>query len=252
MTTTVTDEDRYAFDVQGYLVFRGVLSEDQLAGLNATIDEVGAAAEDTTPDSHNFRTDVLTWSQGFRDLIDHPVLMPYLKEWVDARVRIDHVYPIFATAGAPRGALHGGGHHSDSLFYYHADPSGIRTGLVAASWALTDNPPGEGGFMCIPGSHKAAFARPESYDDLVIEVPLAAGDMVLFTESLTHGTLPWTAAHQRRQLFYKYCPGATAWSLVPWPEELKDAATPAQRALLEPPYWWGRDGVRREVEAAVA
>jgi hypothetical protein len=34
--------------------------------------------------------------------------------------------------------------------------------------------------------------------------PIKAGSLCLFTEGLTHGTLPWTAKHTRRTLLYKY------------------------------------------------
>ena len=33
-----------------------------------------------------------------------------------------------------------------------------------------------------------------------------AGDCILFTEKMTHGTVPWEGAGERRTLFYKYVP----------------------------------------------
>ncbi len=33
-----------------------------------------------------------------------------------------------------------------------------------------------------------------------------AGDALIFTEALTHGTLVWQGEHQRRSLIYKYSP----------------------------------------------
>ena len=33
---------------------------------------------------------------------------------------------------------------------------------------------------------------------------MPAGSVLLFTESLTHGTAPWQAQHERRTLLYKY------------------------------------------------
>ena len=54
---------------------------------------------------------------------------------------------------------------------------------------LVDHPAGAGGFTCIPGSHEAAFPVPERLEvDLAVEVPLRAGDLVVFAEALTHGT----------------------------------------------------------------
>ena len=42
-------------------------------------------------------------------------------------------------------------------------------------------------------------------------VPLKAGSAVIFTEALTHGTIPWTAEHERRALFCRYMPGHMAF-----------------------------------------
>lgn len=33
-----------------------------------------------------------------------------------------------------------------------------------------------------------------------------AGDCILFTEKLKHGTIPWTGKNERRTLFFKYVP----------------------------------------------
>ena len=89
----------------------------------------------------------------------------------------------------------------DPAQHYRNESGRIRTGLIAAQWALVDHPPGAGGFMCIPGSHKSGFQLPSTFDrELVVEVPLRAGDVVVFTEALTHGTLPWQGAEQRRTL----------------------------------------------------
>jgi hypothetical protein len=33
-----------------------------------------------------------------------------------------------------------------------------------------------------------------------------AGDCILFSEKLKHGTIPWTGSKERRTLFFKYVP----------------------------------------------
>jgi hypothetical protein len=57
----------------------------------------------------------------------------------------------------------------------------------------------------------------------------------VFTEALTHGTLPWQHDEQRRTLLYKYSPGNSAYSNVRWPDELLASCTERQRLLLQPP-----------------
>ena len=67
--------------------------------------------------------------------------------------------------------------------------------------------------------------------------------MVIFNEATIHGTLPWQAKHQRRSLLYRYSPnfmhfhGGVYETIMPeWVKEL----TPAQQAVLEPPYIYHR------------
>ena len=63
-----------------------------------------------------------------------------------------------------------------------------------------------------------------------------AGDMLIFTEALVHGTTTWTSDQRRRSLLYKYSPGYSAWASA---ERLDDAramaADDVQRDLLRPP-----------------
>jgi ectoine hydroxylase-related dioxygenase (phytanoyl-CoA dioxygenase family) len=89
----------------------------------------------------------------------------------------------------------------------------------------------------VPGSHKANFPLPGAPDRaLVVEVPLAAGDLVVFTEALTHGTLDWEGPSVRRTLLYKYSPGSSTWAEDQrWPASLLQQLTERQRLLLQPP-----------------
>ena len=90
----------------------------------------------------------------------------------------------------------------------------VVVALVAVQWALADQGPDDGGFVCVPGSHRANFPVPaDANPGLVVRVPMRAGDVVFFTEGLTHGTAPWQAAHDRRALLYKYAPGHSCWGI---------------------------------------
>jgi hypothetical protein len=70
---------------------------------------------------------------------------------------------------------------------------------------------------------------------------MKAGSALVFTEALTHGTLPWKGSHERRTLLYRYAPGNMVYGSEPsihprGYESFKDELTPLQRALMEPPY----------------
>jgi hypothetical protein len=231
----LTDAERYRFDLQGFLVRPGVLRAREVAGLHEAVDALGVPAPGTSVASQRF-SGHLQADARFRALVDHPAVLEVVRETCGPHVRLDHTYGIVMAPGTAGLALHGAGTPFDPAQYYRSDGGRIVTGLVAVQWALVDHPPGGGGFTCIPGSHKAAFPRPAHLDaDLAVEVPLRAGDLLVFTEALTHGTSPWRGPGVRRTLLYKYSPGSSAWDDARWPEELLAACTLRQRLLLQPP-----------------
>ena len=136
------------------------------------------------------------------------------------------------------------------MHYYHFRDNRFHNGLVTASYALTDVPPGKGGFCCIPGSHKSNLTRPRSIHDLrgdvpdcVVQVAPRKGDVVLFTEALSHGTLPWKADFERRAIFFKYAAGHMQCEqnspFVSMDHDWDDV----QQALLRRPYYVDRTSV---------
>jgi hypothetical protein len=233
----LTDAERYAFDVQGFLVRAGVLSRDEVAALNEATDGLALAPPGATVASQRFR-DHLHASPTFVALLDHPAVFDVVVELCGSGVRLDHAYGIVMAPGTDGLELHGGARPFDPAQYYAVDGDGIHCGLVAAQWALVDHPTGAGGFVCIPGSHKAAYTTPDALPDgAVRDVSIAAGDVLIFTEALTHGTRRWKAPYERRTLLYKYSPGNSSWGkdevLTP---ELAPMLTDRQRRLFEPPY----------------
>jgi hypothetical protein len=231
----MTDAERFRFDLQGFLVRRGALSAGDVAALNVAIDVLHVPPPGADIGSQRF-SGFLPVARRFRDLMDHPAVLDVVRETCGPNVRLDHVYGIVMAKGTSGLSLHGGGTPFDPAQHYRTDSGRICTGLMAVQWALVDHPPGSGGFVCVPGSHKSAFPLPPTFDrELAVHVPLAAGDVVIFTEALTHGTLPWQGDRQRRTLLYKYSPGNSAYSQAPWPPELVEACTERQRLLLQPP-----------------
>jgi ectoine hydroxylase-related dioxygenase (phytanoyl-CoA dioxygenase family) len=117
----------------------------------------------------------------------------------------------------------------------------MYNGLCAVAYNLTDVHPGEGGFGCVPGSHKSNLPFPEEWMNLenpppcVQEITGKAGTAIIFTEALTHGTLPWKGQHQRRTLFYKYSPYPSAWLRNYYNPDDYPELTEAQRLILRTP-----------------
>ncbi|MES2464394.1 MAG: phytanoyl-CoA dioxygenase family protein [Armatimonadota bacterium] len=245
----MTPEEKFVFDLQGYLVIKNVLTESEVAEMNAIADIKFPRA----PDQTGRRTSrVSTWGQPFQALMDHPRILPYLTTLIDAQFRLDHDYCIFMNQGDTGGSLHGGEGHEGDHWYKYRDGQ-MRNGLCVVTFFLSPAAEGDGGFACIPGTHKSNFIRDiprevmnfERPAEYVVQPPVEAGDALFFTEALVHGTLPWRGTHERRALLYKFSPGYSAWSQTyPSPEDYENL-TEQQRRILSPPSVGNRPDVIR-------
>ena len=240
---------QYLLDLQGYLVIEDALSTSELTALNAILDEQRLPLPEQgeharfghAPDGSGF----LQWGQPLCDLLDHSRIMPILRMRLGDHFRLDR---LFGTVGRTAwGELHADygamSPNAESVprehFHFHRHE--ITDGFMVVAWNLSDTGPEQGGFCCIPGSHKSNFRVPKAIFDAPessphVVVPAApAGSVVLFTEALLHGATAWKGDHQRRTLIYKYCVSHTAWrpgSVQP-PDNVQ--LTQRQRRLLRPP-----------------
>ena len=234
-----TDVERYHFDLYGYVVRRRVLDEGQLAELLDAVDRLDVPPAGSSIQSQRF-VGFLEREQCCRDLLDHPAVLEPVLELCGRTARLDHAYGIVMAPGSSGLGLHGGGTPHDPAQFYEVRNGRVYNGLVGVQWALVDHAPGHGGFCCIPGSHRANFAMPPAANPgMVVTVPLYAGDVLFFTEGLTHGTTTWSAPHDRLALFYKYAPGHSCWG-VQYTSTLRALAdsgllTDRQRRLMQIP-----------------
>ena len=113
---------------------------------------------------------------------------------------------------------------------------------------------GDGGFCIVRGSHKSNYVCPTSikrYEEATehsYQPAVNAGDVVVFTEATTHGTLPWRGDAQRRNLIYRFSPANISYGrgamddgsyLAPapnWPRSYLEGMSEAQRCVMAPPY----------------
>ena len=269
---TMSEREKYLFDLQGFLVVRDFLSAAEVKNLNDALDanphkrgeygkpNVLSGKWQGKPLEGQFSpfrhySGMLTWEppwcQPFRDLLAHRKLIPYLNTLMGRGWKLDHgVDVLTSTAGAEGLRLHGSGNvtFNGSRFYAYQNGT-MRCGLIVCQYYLTDVNPGGGGLCVIPGSHKANLSCPqdiltwEANREIVYHIPLSAGDLVIFNEATTHGTLPWQGKGERRTILYRYTPkylhyagGIYQTSIPDWVSEL----TEAQQAVLEPPYVYHR------------
>lgn len=235
--------DRYAFDLRGYLLFEQVLDDRTVTRLRAVIDDQHLPPADATIERQRFGHDgaLFAWDRAFSDLIDHPLAVAVVADLIGPYVRLDHAYGITMRPGTSGLGLHGPAEPFDSSQYYLHRMGSMRNGLVTLSWSLSDGGPGEGGFGCIPGSHRASEPLPTGAASLLVEVPQPSGSLLVFTEALMHCTMPWQGSVTRWAVLFKYSPGSTAWGATPAaPAEVVASMSDRQQRFFQPPSVGGR------------
>lgn len=238
----MNDQERYLFDLQGYLVVPNALTQEQVGRLNGVLDE--HIDSECPPDmrTHRFGP-LLEWGEEYRYLIDNPSITPYLSELLGEGFRLDHVYlDVIRSGKGPIGTrLHGGAVPFNPTHYFRFEGGQMHNGLSVVAYNLKDVGPMDGGFGCVPGSHKSNYSFPDEWKEMEEPGPLVervtgpAGTAIIFTEALTHGTLPWAGADERRTVFFKYSPHPVSWSADYFDPDNYSDLTDAQRGILEGP-----------------
>ncbi len=246
---TVTDDLRFAFDVQGYLHLRQALTDDEIVEYNGWIADVeGADVQALNADNPDVKhllnrpvSRVFDVDPRFGRFLDHPAVEPLLVEFLGADYRhIDnelyYTYPGYAGGGWHRGVhTHPTGHVVDGKFICP---------MVKVFYCMTDVGPGEGAFEVIPGSHRAQF--PLDWKDRV-DLPaqhifddVHTGDIIVFNEAVVHNGRPNPSSKTRKTIIMNFGRhDAGPWpGYAPLPQTLQ-AVTPRQRAILtnSAPVW---------------
>jgi hypothetical protein len=197
---------------------------------------IGAREKCETTDRHGNRYQGRRfWGKPYMDLIDNETMLPFLQEilgnpaWGHApahmpeelrpQFRLDHDNVHYKPGRQPTDGQDLGGN-------LHGGPEAFH---ITCVYELKTVGPGDGGFGCVAGTHKPANEEklqaidgdwrrnwvdtewtstlPNWDESLPVHrVEAKAGDCILFTEKLKHGTIPWSGSGERRTLFYKYVP----------------------------------------------
>ena len=229
----MTEAEIYEFDLNGYILYRDLIPAGDLQRMNEIID---ADLGDRNPDRFSF----LDLDSIFMETMALPRTLEIMRAMIGDWLRLDHAYGIQMTTDMDtRENLHGGLRGDHGEHQYQWANGRMWNGRIVVMYALEDVNPGDGGFVGVPGSHKASSNsyKPPVDSHLVANPSLKAGDMLIFTEALVHGTISWKSSRRRRSLLYKYSPGYSSWA---HPDSLKKyddlATSDLQRDLLRPPY----------------
>lgn len=213
MSIIVSPEDVRFFQENGYLHLKNVISKAEIASLRAYEENVSGAAEDlTVPSEHyGYETDLVTKKKllcriyqtqqkggAFLEAYGNPALLSI----GEALLGPDFV-PLGIILVAKRPGF-------GASVPWHRDPSNYRLepGINAGIY-LDDATPENGMLYVVPGSHKTTdmdfqqaieengFHIPGS-----IPVPAEAGDIVIHSEHVLHGSRAVRSQNKRRVLYY--------------------------------------------------
>lgn len=196
----MSPEERYCFDVQGYLILEDAIEPEYLARLNARLDlweerarqqRAGAAPDGVGIPFFN----LLNEEPGMLDLVVNPKILPYVDAMVERPI-LEQFAVLFRWRGAQSGA-HGGHTPYQPINHYGVSQGRIYSNHFRVMYVMHDIGPGEGGLQVIPGSHKANFPWPGatelaqmegSLKRLFVELTAPAGSAVLFTHDILHAS----------------------------------------------------------------
>jgi len=221
--TEVTDEEKFLFDIQGFLILRGAIDQKLIGSLDEAVVENEAVDHDEswaeglpTTTSQHFTKDVEIEHQirlnglprlnpVFDQLIAHPAILPYLKAFM-GEPQLVNTWSISKFEG--QGAT--GWHNGLPMDEYIVRDGVIHSPMLNVVIMLTPNHPGDGCFTVIPGSHKRRFSLAPEWKTAGLDTPGAIevtgdpGDVMIFTEALHHAGAAKTTSRRRTTLQYNH------------------------------------------------
>lgn len=234
--TLLRPDEKWFFDHHGFLILPQVISPAEVVRMKA-LGEVWHTLEladlpppltstaDTNP---QYPADIARWINRIEygdEIFQRLVLNPQIMRVV---IALTQGCPTLVDTALTRNTTGS----ADIQFHqvtggYHWREEEPFADFLNAAVSLVDVPEGTG-FVCMPGSHKDRYPAPGGLtiyagSPSVVNLPLRAGDAVVFTESLRHGARRWTAPYPRFTIFNRYKAG-----------ECEGRPLPAYRHLVSP------------------
>lgn len=227
MTTTpspVSIEDKFLFDLNGFLILRGAIDRKLCAELLAAVRRCEArdfpdAWRTKLPPEHQKHRSKDTDIPGqvrlnglprldpiFDEIIAHPSFLPHLREF-QGDPQLVNTWAITKNKACKPGSWHNG----IPVEEYRVVNGQIQSPMLNVVTMLTPNTPGDGCLLVMPGAHKKNFSLPwDKYGTKGAETPGAievtgdVGDVVLFSECLYHNGGEKISDGQRTNLYYNH------------------------------------------------
>ncbi len=245
----MTDEQKYLFDLQGYLVLKGVVPRPVVEACSAALDRFEKMPPEEYPpplvlgpertEQNLYISNILEGDPAFVPLIDLPAVLDVIAEVTGGPYRLNHTYAIYRWGGGYT-RLHMHGTPILPKCQYHCRNGQMVSTLTKVVYPMLDCGPEDGCFAVIPGAHKSNFPKPwgshPGENPPLQPVPAQAGDAIIFTEALTHGSTVNVSSRPRRTLYYcysiGYMPDWGGHGGLRFSERAGDRLTEAQREVI--------------------
>ena len=245
----VSADERFLFDVAGFLHLRQALTVEELARYDGWIREAQGTdvralnagnAEALKNQLNRPVSRIIDADPRFACFLDHPVVAPYLEEFLGEDYRHIDNDLYFTSPGYKGGVWHRGiksrpeGHVRHGIF---------TCPMVKVFYCMTDVGPGEGEFVIVPGSHRAHFDFAMDRVDLPgqhVFNNVRRGDIIIFDEGLLHNGRPNPSQTTRQTIIMNFGRrSAGVWKGYQPAAKTLAAVSVRQRAILtnESPVW---------------
>ncbi len=216
----LTAAQRQKFDEDGFFLVEDALSQAEIDALIAVIDEFYAQAKDEynlgPHDAFQWRN-VVALHPLFRQLIDHPKLLPLVVDVIGYNIQIRTSHLDVRPPVTPETAQKALGAR-DSFFPWHSDAPNFGWPTVEGvipymemkvGLYLTDLTQHNSGAICVVrGSHRRAQKDAQGQFIIdpadIVEVNVQPGTALVWRTALLHCVTPNLSDHARKCLYYGY------------------------------------------------
>ena len=235
----MTDEEKFRFDLTGFLVRPAILSKDEVDAIVDQLDRIRHDLESLPPEHSAVPGGASSV------LIDHPKVIEVLHQLIGPDIRMESTFFVWREKGQKHGGLHGGGpRQADPIFGYRVNNGRIHAGMVRVVFELTDISKNDGATHFIVGSHKSNFPMHPDHMSLedskrspfLMTYECPAGSAIFFTENLCHAGPVWQRDTPRIAVLNAYAHLATHWHRLRIPPAVLNGLPREKQAYFREPW----------------
>ena len=235
----MTEEERFRFDLAGFLVRPAILMPDEVAAIVDQADRIRHNPESLPPEHRRVPGGAASL------LIDHPKVIEVLHEIIGPDIRLEACGLTWRLKGESHGELHGGARgQADPIFGYRVQNDRIHAGMVRVVFELTDVKKEDGATCFIVGSHKRNFPMHSDHlswedgkeSEFLMRYECPAGSAIFFTENLCHAGPIWKRDTPRIAILHAYAHLATHWHRLTIPPEVMAGLPREKQAYFREPW----------------